>query len=305
MTAIGLNTQRLAKLLSLASSANTAEALVALAKAKDVLAEAGMDFVALGEQLLQQADRAKPSRSWGDDAVRAAKAEQEARPTTYTADDGSVWESKTAYDRTCAERARYEAERRHHAPERAAVLQKYGSEAAALARDAREQALHDAALPWLEGPFVPPPGARSPAGRWHSEMGGWSDSVFRGHPVDGCRAAIEAALPMPRTVREAMEETRYWEGRDAELRHALEIWGDYQLDLPARYRLETVQRLYEYDLPIASVDDLHLRLQLVAADDESDLFDSQRCATDCLDAFERLVLNVGKAGRRKPAATTP
>ena len=56
------------------------------------------------------------------------------------------------------------------------------------------QALHDAALPWLEGPFVPPPGARSPAGRWHSEMGGWSDSVFRGHPVDGCRAAIEAAL---------------------------------------------------------------------------------------------------------------
>ncbi len=208
---------------------------------------------------------------------------------------GNAWSSKAAYDEFCARQAaQREAERARYAPQRVAMLAKYGSELAAIARDAREQALHDAAAPWLEGPHEPSaPGYEYLAGRWHDSMGGWKRHDFEKQPVAECRAAIETALPIPRSIREARDELRYWDERNDELCHALESWGDEQLDLPASFRREMVRRLYETELPIRTLDDLKLRLEF--PEQAGMRIDTDEFLPACIEAFDRLVLNATSA----------
>lgn len=299
-----LNHDKLSKLLALASSDNEAEALAAMRKAKSLLAAAGMDFKDVAEKMkgAPKGTGSGFSAAWAD-ATRTWE-QPKPKPKGYTK-GGFTWESKAAYEAWYArERALREAECQRHAPERAAVLEKYGSEKAAIARDPREQALHEAAQPWLKGPFSPERGYEHLAGRWHESMGGWTRYDFRKHPVDACRAAIEAAHPMPRTIREARDELRYWDQRDDELCHALECWGDEKLDLPAAYRRELVRSLYETDLPIVTLDDLHLRLQFAVEADNKD--DVCRAAASNLEAFERMVLNAAPSTSDgdKPATAT-
>lgn len=287
-----INHDKLSKLLALASSDNEAEAALALRKAKELLAGAGMDFKDVAERMKggAKASGFDFSAAWAEATRTWQQPKPQPKPKGYTDKDGCTWESKAAYDAWCAQQAAYrEAERQRYAPQRAAVLAKYGSEAAAIARDPREQALHEAALPWLEGPFSPEPSYEYLAGRWHEGMGGWKRYDFGKHPTTACRAAIEAAIPMPTTIREARDELRYWDERNDELCHALECWGEEQLDLPASYRCELVRALYETELPIVTLDDLHLRLQFAVEADTKD--DVCQAAPSNLDAFERLVLN--------------
>ena len=93
-------------------------------------------------------------------------------------------------------------------------------------------------------------------------MGGWKRYDSCKHPPEACKSAIEAALPLPKTIREARDEWRYWNERDDELCHALEQWGEEQLDLPAAYRRETVRRLAETELSAVSFTDLLERSRL-------------------------------------------
>lgn len=293
-----LDFDKLGKLLALAGSDYDGEAVAAVRKANAMLRASGLSFTDVAERLRQPTPAGRFSTfddladNIAEEVVRAYQKTQERRkPKGYTK-GGITWASKAAYDAFCAqEAARREAERRRHAPQRAAVLAKYGSETAAIARDEREQVLHDAALPWLEGPFAPQPGHEHLAGRWHDSMGGWSRYDFDKHPVDECRQAIETAFPIPTAIRGAQDELRYWDERNDELCHALELWGDEQLDLPASYRRDRVRRLYETELPIVTLDDLHLRLSLAAHADWKDVADE--LAEPNLEAFERLILGRG------------
>ena len=276
--------ERLSKVLALAGSDQDGEALAALRKAGGMLKAAGLSFTDIAGRLKAPAAVQFEHFHW------PPPQQPKPKPKGFTDSCGNAWPSKAAYDEFCARQAaQREAERALYAPQRAALLAKYGSELAAIARDPREQALHDAAAPWLEGPHVPDAGYEYLAGRWHDSMGGWKRYDFGKHPVVACRAAIEAALPLPRTIREARDEARFWDERNDEICHALEVWGDEQLDLPASYRREMVRRLYEIELPIRTLDDLHIRLQYAVEADTKD--DVCRAAPSNLDGFERLIMS--------------
>ncbi|MEI7606636.1 MAG: DUF2786 domain-containing protein [Rhodospirillaceae bacterium] len=277
--------EKLGKILALAGSNHDGEALAALKKAGAMLKAGGMSFTDIAQKLKAPASVQFKQFGWPPPQQPKPKP----KPKGYTV-GGVTWESREVYEAHCdRQAAQREAERARYAPQRAAVLEKYGSELAAIARDPREQALHDAAAPWLEGPNSLEPGYEHLAGRWHDSVGGWKRYDFGRHPVAECRAAIEAALPLPRTIREARDEVRYWDERNDELCHALESWGEEQLDLPAAYRREMVRRLYEIELPIRTLDDLHIRLLYAVEADTKD--DVCRAAPSNLDAFERLVVN--------------
>ena len=274
--------EKLGKVLALAGSDQDGEALAALRKAGGMLKAAGLSFTDLAQRLKAPAAVHFEHIHW------PPPQQPKPKPKGYTA-GGATWESREAYEAFCVRQAaQREAERARYAPQRAAVLAKYGSEAAAIARDPREQALHDAAAPWLEGPHVPNAGYEYLAGRWHASMGGWT-RYSSGSPAAECRAAIEAALPLPSTVREARDELWYWDERDHEIQHAIEGWGDEHLDLPAAYRRSLVIKLYRDELPVVTLDDLHLRLQFAASSDWK--ADAAEVATSNLDGFERLVLS--------------
>ena len=277
--------ERLSKVLALAGSDQDGEALAALRKAGGMLKAAGLSFTDIAGRLKAPATVKFEHIHWPPPQQPKPKP----KPKGYTV-GGMTWESREVYEAYCAwQVAQREAERARYAPQRAAVLEKYGSELAAIARDPREQALHDAAAPWLVGPHAPDAGYGHLTGRWHDSMGGWKRYDFGKHPVAECRAAIEAALPLPRTIREARDEARDWDERNDEICHALEVWGDEQLDLPASYRREMVRRLYEIELPIRTLDDLHIRLQYAVEADTKD--DVCRAAPSNLDGFERLIMS--------------
>jgi len=281
--AASVDYERLGKVLALAGSDQDGEALAALRKAGGMLKAAGLSFTDIAQKLKAPATVQFEHIHW------PPPQQPKPKPKGYTV-GGMTWESKAAYEDYCArQKAQREAERARYAPQRSAVLAKYGSELAAIARDPREQALHDAAWPWLEGPHVPDAPYEYLAGRWHDSMGGWKRYDFGKHPVAECRAAIEVALPMPSTVREARDELRYWDDRDHEICHALECWGDEQLDLPAAYRRSLVIKLYRDELPVVTLDDLHIRLQFAASSEWK--ADAAEVAVSNLDAFERLVVN--------------
>jgi hypothetical protein len=274
---MALDLLRLGKLLSLAGSENEPEALAAIRKLKDHLSAEGLSFTDLGQKLI------------GQDPKSAHKAAQKpAAPdnseTGFTDAAGVRWPSRAAYDKVqAAAAARNAKEWAETEPERERVIARYGSRDAALARNAREQKLHDAVADLLT-PLEPD---SDPPGRWHAKLGGWDRSSFS-PPDERVMARIEQAFPLPTTVRAAKEEFEDWKQRSEELEMLMGRPGDCQLDLPAYCRAQRVQALYEHELPIRSVDDLHLRLQFTVNPEWVD--DTGRALPDILEAFETLIV---------------
>ena len=146
-----------------------------------------------------------------------------------------------------AYRRRNESSVRREA-ERAALIRRYGSEAAALAPTPRERVFIAAAAS-LAGdgdgsdPFAP--------------LAGWS---LPWHPLpESLREAVAGASPLPATIVAAREETLAWESRREEL--AL-LGGGPTATLPtacaARHRL--VEAMWRKDLPAHDASDLSARL---------------------------------------------
>ncbi len=266
----------LGKLLSLAGSENEWEAIVAVRKLKAHLSSEGLSFTDLGQRLIVQAGK----RSDDGQTPRA----REPEPDTFTGEAGVVWPNRAAYERhQAAVAARREDEWRKTGIERNQVIAQYGSREAALARNDREQILHDAVADLLvrHTPDTDPPG------RWHASLGGWDRSSFvQASPAVLVR--IEQALPLPNTVREAKDEFEYWKQRSNELEMLVGRPGDSQLDLPAICRAQRVQALYERELLIRSIDDLHLRLQFAVNPEWMD--DTGVALPQILEAFEALII---------------
>jgi len=272
---MSLDLIRLGKLLALAGSDNPSEATAAIRKIKQQLSSEGLSFTDLGQRLIAQAGQ----RS---DAVREP-APREAAATGFTDDAGVVWSSREAYDKYQAAAARRrDNDWRKTETAREAVIERYGSRDAALARSEREQILHDAVADLLvrHQPDTDPPG------RWHASLGGWDRSLV--HPPTVVMARIDNAFPLPGNVREAKDELDYWTQRSHELEMLLGRPGDTQLDLPAICRARRVQALYERKLPIRSIDDLHLRLQFSVNPEWAD--DTGEALPQILEAFEALVI---------------
>jgi hypothetical protein len=271
---MSLDLIRLGKLLSLAGSDNESEAIAAVRKLKEHLSSEGLSFTDLGQRLIGQAG----TRSNGGQSPTRDHSKD------FTDEAGVVWPSREAYDKYQAAAAvRRENDWRKTEAERDIVLERYGSREAGLARNDREQLLHDAVADLLV-PHIPD---ADPPGRWHASLGGWDRSSFA-PPSERVMARIEQAFPLPNSVREAKDEFEYWRQRSNELEMLMGRPGDSQLDLPAICRTQRVQALYERELPIRSIDDLHLRLQFAVNPEWSD--DTGQALPDILEAFETLVI---------------
>jgi hypothetical protein len=271
---MSLDLIRLGKLLSLAGSDNEREAIAAVRKLREHLSSEGLSFTDLGQRLIGQAgkrsDVGQPTRD----------------PATndFTDEAGVVWPSREAYDKYQAAAAvRRENDWLKTEAERDIVTLRYGSREAALARNDREQILHDAVADLLvrRVPDTDPPG------RWHASLGGW-DRGSLAPPSPTVMARIEQAFPLPNSVREAKDEFEYWRQRSNELEMLMGRPGDAQLDLPAICRTQRVQALYEHELPIRSIDDLHLRLQFAVNPEWMD--DTGQALPQILEAFEALII---------------
>jgi hypothetical protein len=272
---MGLDLVRLGKLLSLAGSENEGEATAAVRKLKAHLSSEGLSFTDLGQRLIAQAGP-------GSDVGQRPRAREPAA-NSFTDEAGVAWPSREAYDRyQTAAAKRRENDWRRTETERNAVIARYGSREAALARSDREQILHDAVADLLvrHDPDMDPPG------RWHASLDGWDRSIV--HPSPLVLARIEHALPLPNTVRQAKDEFEHWTQRSYELEMLLGRPGDTQLDLPAICRARRAQALYERELPIRSVDDLHLRLQFAVNPEWAD--DTGEALPKILEAFEALIV---------------
>lgn len=269
---MGLDVVRLGKLLSLAGSQNDSEAMVALRKLREHLDSEGLTFTDLGQRLIGQAPRAQSPRA------------KEPEAATFTDEAGVKWPSRESYDKhQAAVAARHETEWRQTEGERAEIIARYGSREAGLARNPREQLLHEAVADLLT-PLTPD---LDPPGRWHASLDGWDRGSF-GPPPERVATRIEQAFALPTSLREAKDEFDEWKARSHELEMLMGRPGDSQLDLPAFYRAQRVQALYEHELPIRSIDDLHLRLQFTVDPEWSD--DTGRALPDILQAFETLVV---------------
>lgn len=273
---MSLDLIRLGKLLSLAGSDNEREAIAAVRKLREHLSSEGLSFTDLGQRLIGQAER----RSEG-----GQRPSRDPEPNDgFTDESGVVWRSRDAYDKYQAAAAvRRENDWRKTEAGREIVTLRYGSREAALARNDREQLLHDAVADLLvrRVPDTDPPG------RWHASLGGWDRSQFA-PPSPAVMTRIEQAFPLPNSVREAKDEFEYWRQRSNELEMLMGRPGDSQLDLPAICRTQRVQALYERELPIRSIDDLHLRLQFAVNPEWTD--DTGEALPQILEAFEALVL---------------
>jgi hypothetical protein len=273
---MSLDLIRLGKLLSLAGSENECEAIAAVRKLKDHLSSEGLSFTDLGQRLIGQA----ASHSNGGQRPPA----REPAANSFTDEAGVVWPSQQAYEKyQAAAAARREDDWRKTEAGRDAVIARYGSREAALARNDREQALHDALVDLLvrQTPDTDPPG------RWHASLDGWDRSSFTG-PSPRVLARIEQAFPLPDTVRLAKDEFEFWKQRSHELEMLMGRPEDTQLDLPAICRAQRVQALYEHELPIRSIDDLHLRLQFAVNPEWMD--DTGKALPQILEAFEELII---------------
>ncbi|WP_374547077.1 hypothetical protein [Rhodoblastus sp.] len=270
---MGLDIVRLGKLLSLAGSQNESEAIVALRKMREHLDSEGLTFTDLGQRLIGQAPRAQNARA------------KEPEAAIFTDESGVKWPSRDSYDKhQAAVAARRETEWRQTEDEREEIIARYGSREAGLARNPREQLLHDAVADFLK-PLTPD---LDPPGRWHASLDGWDRGSF-GPPSGRVVTRIEQAFALPTTLREAKEEFDAWKTRSHELEMLMGRPDDSQLDLPAFYRAQRVQALYEHELPIRSIDDLHLRLQFTVDPEWSD--DTGRALPEIVQAFEALVVS--------------
>lgn len=273
---MALDVVRLGKLLALAGSANDGEALAALRKLRKHLDDEGVSFTDLGQKLIGPSPRP---------ANRAKAADSE----SFVDESGTRWPSREAFEKFQAGAAmRREANWRRTAAEREEIIALYGSPEKALARNPSEQAVHEAVADFLT-PFAPD---LDPPGRWHKDLAGWDRGSF-GPPPPDIVARIEQALPLPTNLREAKQEVDAWAARAHELEMLLGRPDDSPLDLPAFFRAQRVQALFERELPIQSIDDLHLRLRFTANPEWSD--ETGMALPEILEAFESLIITPAAA----------
>ena len=233
-----LDAERFAKVLALASSNMDGEALAALRKANAMLQSAGMSFIDIAERLKEGRPAAVHYEHTASPPQAPTFADIFAGYDDRMEEKQPGWKAKQAAERAERDRKRVEF--------RKGVLEKYGSEEAALAPCWREQALRRAL-----GPLVVD--RDEPWSRWADNVGGLGYcgdfSGFERVPPQ-VKVAIETAYPLPTTVQEAHAEHEAWREREREMDAALN-WnsGDTALDLVGYARMERVRMLLETELP--------------------------------------------------------
>lgn len=133
---------------------------------------------------------------------------------------------------------------------RAAVIARYGSEAAARAPTAREQPFIAAAAALAESDG----GEADPYG----PLAGWS---LAWHEVPAAlREAVSTACPLPASVAAARDEADAWYERRQELASLGDGPGEAVLPTACAARLRLVEELWRCDLPANSLADVVARL---------------------------------------------
>ncbi|GGJ22659.1 Lrp/AsnC family transcriptional regulator [Neoroseomonas lacus] len=137
---------------------------------------------------------------------------------------------------------------------RQTVIRKYGSEESAKAPTARERALDSAAAPFVCREMKTYSNGTFP--NW--TLDGWDPfGLSKGEMPAHVRAALETALPWPKTLAEAADELAWWEHRDREIGAAWgDVRGDSYLSLACYARRNMIDDALAYDIPAADIRDL-------------------------------------------------
>ena len=120
-----------------------------------------------------------------------------------------------------------EATERERLAQRTAIIASYGSIDRAVALCDREKWVIEAVMPWRSS-------ALGPLQRTQHIVGLEQDLISQSDPA--LINAITKAFPMPDTIDKAIDEHRYWEERDNELRIVLNTGIDSALDVAAQER---------------------------------------------------------------------
>ncbi|MBP2291022.1 hypothetical protein [Azospirillum rugosum] len=275
-----LDTDKLLKVLAMAGSDQDGEALAALRKAQGMLKDAGKTFGDLTVKGQDRATKAKPSPAAGPTIVDIFAGFDDHMEAKQPG-----WKAKQAEAR--AERTRREAD------ERAAAIARYGSLEQAKQPCPREQRLNEATAhlkrtiskEYANGTFDV------------DSLDGWTGG-FDDKMPDSVMAAVAGAYPMPSTLRDARDEALYWTGRNRELERVWtepgSIFGaDSYLGLAADARRMLVDDLWRKG-PIATLDDLQVRIECAASEEWRDL--ASDAMPGILEAFNRLVPNAPVEG---------
>jgi len=215
-----LDVAKLAKVLALADSANAGEAAVAVETARRMLAKEGKRLV----DLIAGLDLPQPTPA------------PAAEPPTPRSQPPSPRDHSPP-----------PPPRSGQAPlEAQVVINRYGSQEAALAPCSREKLLRAAVARWARP-------LEAPLERWTRSLDGWTAASLPRHMPPDIRRAVETAYSLPTTIAGALAELEYWERREREI---AALWsrlaqGDgaaTYLDLPAHARAIVIRRLVEHGL---------------------------------------------------------
>jgi DNA-binding CsgD family transcriptional regulator len=240
---MAIDAAKLLKVTALLDSPNEGECAAALRTANKMLAAAGKRWRDLPAIL--GAPPAAPPRAAAAAPTRPAT--PAAAPQSF---EDRMEEKEPGYKARCA---RAQAQRaQEQAAARAAVIEKYGSQDAAVAPSVMEATV-DAAM----APFVREEMRQFSNGRFpRKTLDGWSSY---GDPVPPhVGAAVRAALPLPTTLAEAKAETDAWHERERELGAIYGPDGDW-LSLGCGLRLQIVTALLYHDLRATSLEDAIVR----------------------------------------------
>jgi Homeodomain-like domain len=201
------------------------------------------------------------------------------RPRRTQASD--KWRQRQEEAQRQAEEAKAEAKRWRAAE----AVRKYGSREAVFARCAWEQALYEACEPIAvrESWYDPAYPERA------SLLDGWWNYYSLKDMPESVRAAVQAAYPMPQTLKGAWEEARYW----TERMHARwEFDDDFDTPAAVQARLLLVSA-YLYEWPAANLQEAVLRCEWFKADREaSDFYYTQREEVHFADIVRRDLLEI-------------
>jgi DNA-binding CsgD family transcriptional regulator len=222
----------LRKIWARTSSSFAPEAANAREKAATLLARYGKTVADIPDLLAANAKTSGPAQEW-------------AGFTFYDINNPDHMAAQAESNRKWrSERAGTEA------PEREAVISRYGSVDAAIAPCEREVLLRESVLQWST-PCDPP------HQRWTKRIGEW-EGPYSDIPSH-VREALSAAYPLPTTIEEAGAEYNYWQRRDHEMGLVLEDTSHTQLDLAADGRRKIVRDLLETGLRAQTIADVLVR----------------------------------------------
>jgi len=224
-----MNLARLAKVWALTTSSAPGEAAAARAQAQRIVERAG--------------------KTLADVPGLLGQAPQQPKPAPFTFVDIGTPEGRAAY---AAQAARHKAARdRREAPERAEVLQRYGTAEAALAWTMQEVQLRSAVRPWSTF-------QRAPNNHRTAAVDGWTLACLT-NPPQRVLDALADAYSLPATIAEAATVYQAWQRRDRDLGLVLGDTTDTQLDLHAYLRGQIVEQLLATELRATTLADVLAR----------------------------------------------